>query len=143
MCRPPCPPRRGPGRRRSIPGRAGCLCRPPCSARPPRPPPSTLIRDRRSSPARSSCSLSASLDKRRSPNSVDRPDYWQVRSIEAQLEELRKLAPKESLNVIEELVESQTAKHSGRPIFLDYRTEGWIGSSGLKRFLAFQHLALK
>ncbi len=43
--------------------------------------------------------------------------HRQVRSIEAQLEELRELAHKESLTVVDELIESQTAKHPGRPIF--------------------------
>jgi site-specific DNA recombinase len=41
----------------------------------------------------------------------------QVRSIEAQLHELKELASKENLEVIEVLTESQTAKEPGRPVF--------------------------
>lgn len=41
----------------------------------------------------------------------------QVLSIEAQLTELRAFAKTEGLNVIEELVEKQSAKIPGRPIF--------------------------
>ena len=41
----------------------------------------------------------------------------QVRSIDDQLAELRELARKEHLTVVEELVERQTAKKPGRPIF--------------------------
>ncbi len=44
-------------------------------------------------------------------------EHRQIRSIDGQLQELRELARKDSLNVIEELIESQTAKHPGRPIF--------------------------
>ena len=41
----------------------------------------------------------------------------QVQSIEGQLDELRLLAKRENLTVIEELVEKQSAKIPGRPIF--------------------------
>ncbi|MBI3952609.1 MAG: recombinase family protein, partial [Candidatus Doudnabacteria bacterium] len=41
----------------------------------------------------------------------------QVLSIEAQLTELRELAKRENLEVVEELVEKQSAKIPGRPIF--------------------------
>ena len=41
----------------------------------------------------------------------------QVQSIEGQLDELRSLAKRENLTVIEELVEKQSAKIPGRPIF--------------------------
>ena len=44
-------------------------------------------------------------------------DNRQVLSIEGQLTELREFALKESLEVIEEFVESKTAKVPGRPIF--------------------------
>ena len=43
----------------------------------------------------------------------------QVLSIEAQLEELRAFARQENLTVVEELVEKQSAKIPGRPIFND------------------------
>ncbi len=41
----------------------------------------------------------------------------QVQSIEGQLQELRILAKKENLNIIEEFIEKQSAKIPGRPIF--------------------------
>jgi len=41
----------------------------------------------------------------------------QVLSIDAQLAELRDFARKEHLHVLRELVESQTAKEPGRPVF--------------------------
>ncbi len=41
----------------------------------------------------------------------------QVQSIEGQLDELRTLAKRENLEIIEELVEKQSAKKPGRPIF--------------------------
>ena len=41
----------------------------------------------------------------------------QVQSIEGQLDELRILAKKESLNIVEEFIEKQSAKIPGRPIF--------------------------
>src|SRR5262245_5545167 len=41
----------------------------------------------------------------------------QVLSIEAQLHEVRELAKKESLEIVDELVEAQTAKVPGRPVF--------------------------
>ena len=41
----------------------------------------------------------------------------QVLSIEAQLVELRELARREKLNIVEELIEKQSAKIPGRPIF--------------------------
>ncbi|MCX6800132.1 MAG: recombinase family protein [Candidatus Falkowbacteria bacterium] len=43
----------------------------------------------------------------------------QVLSIEAQLTELRAFAKQENLNVVEELVEKQSAKIPGRKIFND------------------------
>src|SRR6266536_3128563 len=50
---------------------------------------------------------------RKSTESDDR----QVRSIGDQLSELRELARKENLLVIDELTESQSAKIPGRPVF--------------------------
>ncbi len=44
-------------------------------------------------------------------------DDRQVLSIEGQLTELREFAAKEKLEVIEEFIESKTAKVPGRPIF--------------------------
>jgi DNA invertase Pin-like site-specific DNA recombinase len=41
----------------------------------------------------------------------------QVLSIDAQLAELREFARKEHLHILRELVESQTAKEPGRPVF--------------------------
>nr|WP_298657937.1 recombinase family protein [uncultured Flavobacterium sp.] len=41
----------------------------------------------------------------------------QVQSIEGQLDELRSLAKREGLTIVEELVEKQSAKIPGRPIF--------------------------
>ena len=46
----------------------------------------------------------------------------QVRSIDDQLAELRDLARQEHLEIVEELVERQTAKKPGRPIFNDMLT---------------------
>jgi len=43
----------------------------------------------------------------------------QVRSIEDQITELRAFAKQENLNIVEELVEKQSAKIPGRPIFDD------------------------
>lgn len=43
----------------------------------------------------------------------------QILSIEAQITVLRAFAKKEGLNVFEELVEKQSAKIPGRPIFND------------------------
>ena len=50
----------------------------------------------------------------------------QVRSIEDQISELRAFAKQENLNIVEELVEKQSAKIPGRPIFNDMlnRIEG-------------------
>ena len=53
------------------------------------------------------------LYARKSTDSEER----QVRSIGDQLAELRELARKEQLQIVDELVESQTAKVPGRPIF--------------------------
>ena len=50
---------------------------------------------------------------RKSTDDEDR----QVLSIEAQIAELREFAKKESLEIIDELIESKTAKYPGRPIF--------------------------
>ncbi|KKP38745.1 MAG: Recombinase [Candidatus Woesebacteria bacterium GW2011_GWC2_33_12] len=41
----------------------------------------------------------------------------QVQSIEGQLDELRLLAKRENLTVIKELIEKQSAKIPGRPVF--------------------------
>ncbi|HCR36107.1 TPA: hypothetical protein DIU22_03650, partial [Candidatus Woesebacteria bacterium] len=41
----------------------------------------------------------------------------QVQSIEGQLDELRILAKKENLNIVEEFIEKRSAKIPGRPIF--------------------------
>ena len=43
----------------------------------------------------------------------------QILSIQAQLDELRELARKESLTVAREYIEAQTAKEPGRPVFND------------------------
>ena len=43
----------------------------------------------------------------------------QILSIQAQLDELRELARKESLTVSREYIEAQTAKEPGRPVFND------------------------
>ena len=48
--------------------------------------------------------------------STDEPDR-QILSIEAQITELKEFAERESLNIVKEFVESQTAKIPGRPIF--------------------------
>jgi site-specific DNA recombinase len=53
------------------------------------------------------------LYARKSTDAEDR----QVRSIEAQLSELRGISDREQLTVIDELVEKQSAKTPGRPIF--------------------------
>ncbi|MBU2220260.1 recombinase family protein, partial [Patescibacteria group bacterium] len=52
---------------------------------------------------------------RKSTDSEDR----QVRSIADQLAELRELAKKENIDVIDTLVEKQTAKKPGRPVFAE------------------------
>ena len=44
-------------------------------------------------------------------------DDRQLLSIESQLAELREFSQKESLNIIQEFIESKTAKMPGRPIF--------------------------
>src|SRR5258706_1442915 len=51
-----------------------------------------------------------------SRKSTDEPDR-QILSIESQVHELRQLARKENLTVVDELIESQTAREPGRPIF--------------------------
>ena len=48
--------------------------------------------------------------------STDEPDR-QILSIEAQITELREFGEREHLEVVQEFVESQTAKEPGRPIF--------------------------
>src|SRR5262249_7882058 len=48
--------------------------------------------------------------------STDEPDK-QILSIESQLLELRQLARKDNLDVIDELLQSKTAKEPGRPVF--------------------------
>jgi DNA invertase Pin-like site-specific DNA recombinase len=48
--------------------------------------------------------------------STDEPDR-QILSIEAQIAELREFAEREHLEIVQEFVESQTAKEPGRPIF--------------------------
>jgi site-specific DNA recombinase len=53
------------------------------------------------------------LYARKSTDSEER----QVLSIDAQLTELREFARKGHLNVVREMVESQTAKEPGRPVF--------------------------
>ena len=52
---------------------------------------------------------------RKSTDSEDR----QVRSINDQIAELRELAKKENLEVVDLLVEKQTAKKPGRPMFAE------------------------
>jgi len=48
--------------------------------------------------------------------STDEPDR-QILSIESQIDELREFAVREHLDVVQEFIESQTAKEPGRPIF--------------------------
>jgi len=48
--------------------------------------------------------------------STDEPDR-QILSIEAQITELKEFAERENLNIVENFIESQTAKIPGRPIF--------------------------
>lgn len=48
--------------------------------------------------------------------STEEPDR-QILSIEAQITELREFAEREHLEIVQEFVESQTAKEPGRPIF--------------------------
>jgi len=48
--------------------------------------------------------------------STDEPDR-QILSIEAQITELREFAEREHLEIVQEFIESQTAKELGRPIF--------------------------
>src|ERR1035438_4904907 len=43
----------------------------------------------------------------------------QVLTIDAQINELRELAAREGLNIVAELIEKQSAKNPGRPIFND------------------------
>ena len=52
---------------------------------------------------------------RKSTDSEDR----QIRSIADQLAELRELAKKENIEVVDTLVEKQTAKKPGRPVFAE------------------------
>ena len=52
---------------------------------------------------------------RKSTDSEDR----QIRSIADQLAELRELAKKENIEVVDILVEKQTAKKPGRPVFAE------------------------
>ena len=52
---------------------------------------------------------------RKSTDSEDR----QIRSITDQLAELRELAKKENIDVVDTLVEKQTAKRPGRPVFAE------------------------
>jgi len=52
---------------------------------------------------------------RKSTDSEDR----QIRSIADQLAELRELAKKENIDVVDTLVEKQTAKRPGRPVFAE------------------------
>ena len=55
------------------------------------------------------------LYARKSTDSEDR----QIRSIADQLAELRELAKKENIEVVDTLVEKQTAKKPGRPVFAE------------------------
>ena len=48
--------------------------------------------------------------------STDEPDR-QILSIEAQITELREFGEREHLEIVQEFIESQTAKEPGRPIF--------------------------
>ena len=52
---------------------------------------------------------------RKSTDSEDR----QIRSIADQLAELRELAKKENIDIVDTLVEKQTAKKPGRPVFAE------------------------
>ena len=47
--------------------------------------------------------------------STDEPDR-QILSIEAQITELREFGEREHLEIVQEFIESQTAKEPGRPI---------------------------
>lgn len=48
--------------------------------------------------------------------STDSED-WQVRSIQDQITKIKELAKKENLEFVDILVEKQTAKKPGRPVF--------------------------
>src|SRR5262245_5627305 len=60
-------------------------------------------------------------------------DDRQVLSIESQLIELRELARKENSEIIEEFIESRTAKEPGRPIFnqMIAKLENGLGGNGI------------
>ena len=66
---------------------------------------------------------------RKSTDSEDR----QIRSIADQLAELRELAKKENIDVVDTLVEKQTAKKPGRPVFAEMlkRIEAGEGTGDL------------
>src|SRR3989338_3953702 len=66
--------------------------------------------------------------------STDEPDR-QILSIEAQITELKELATKEQLNIVQTFIESQTAKEPGRPIFNDMLSQ--IEKGEAERILAW------
>ena len=57
----------------------------------------------------------------------------QVLSIEAQLAELRALAKREQLNVVEVFVEKKSAKSPDRPVFGEWRTSTFVNSPRIRR----------
>ena len=62
---------------------------------------------------------------RKSTDSEDR----QVRSINDQIDELKELAKKENLEIVDILVEKQTAKKPGRPVFAEMLKKNRSGRS--------------
>ena len=60
-------------------------------------------------------------------------DDRQVLSIESQLTELRQLAIREGLEIVDEFVESRTAKEPGRPLFnkMIAKLENGLGGHGI------------
>ncbi len=50
--------------------------------------------------------------------STDSEDH-QIRSIEDQIAELQELAKKENITIVDTLIEKQTAKTPGRPVFAE------------------------
>ena len=60
-------------------------------------------------------------------------DDRQVLSIQSQLTELRQLAAREGLEVVEEFIESRTAKEPGRPLFdkMVAKLENGLGGHGI------------
>lgn len=59
----------------------------------------------------------------------------QLRSIDAQLAELRQFAKKEQLTVIRELTEAQTAKEPGRPVNFILSSKTQVSFHGITHLL--------